>query len=168
MRLLAIDPDPNGGSWVFVDQDGKLFGYAWRDSIDNIVETEMQWPFLRHTVVEDLQSYGMPVGASVFDTAKMIGEMRRGARVALLHFHLSLTRPKIKTALCGTPRAKDANVRAALIDLYGGSREIAIGRKATPGPLYGVSKDVWAALALAVVWLQTQKLGPLYERDRVQ
>jgi hypothetical protein len=26
----------------------------------------------------------------------------------------------------------------------------AMGRKATPGPLYGISRDVWSALAIAV------------------
>jgi hypothetical protein len=28
----------------------------------------------------------------------------------------------------------------------------AIGRKASPGPLYGISRDVWSALAIAVTY----------------
>jgi hypothetical protein len=28
----------------------------------------------------------------------------------------------------------------------------AIGRKAAPGPLYGISRDVWSALAVAVTY----------------
>jgi hypothetical protein len=31
----------------------------------------------------------------------------------------------------------------------------AIGRKAAPGPLYGVHGDLWASLALAIAWLDT-------------
>jgi hypothetical protein len=34
--------------------------------------------------------------------------------------------------------------------LVGGSA--AVGRKASPGPLYGISRDVWSALAIAVTY----------------
>jgi hypothetical protein len=27
-----------------------------------------------------------------------------------------------------------------------------VGRKAAPGPLYGISRDVWSALAIAVTY----------------
>jgi hypothetical protein len=54
----------------------------------------------------------------------------------------------VKLALCGDSRAKDANIRQALIDHFGGSA--AIGRKAAPGPLSGISRDVWSALAIAI------------------
>jgi len=56
----------------------------------------------------------------------------------------------VKMHLCGQARAKDANIRQALIDRFGGAA--AIGRKAAPGPLYGISGDVWQALGLAVTW----------------
>ena len=49
-------------------------------------------------------------------------------------------------------RAKDANVRAALIDRFGPSKRKAIGLKATPGPLYGVHSHMWSALAVAVTY----------------
>ena len=62
-------------------------------------------------------------------------------------------RKAVKIHLCGSMRAKDPNIRQALIDRYGGSS--AIGRKATPGPLYGVAGDVWAALAVAVTHADT-------------
>ena len=64
-----------------------------------------------------------------------------------------LPRQTVKATLCHDTRAKDANVRQALLDRFGGSA--AIGRKATPGPLYGVSRDVWSALALAVCYAET-------------
>jgi hypothetical protein len=61
-----------------------------------------------------------------------------------------LPRRAVKLALCGDSRAKDANIRQALIDRFGGSA--AIGRKANPGPLYGISPDVRSALAIAVTY----------------
>ncbi len=35
--------------------------------------------------------------------------------------------------------------------IFGGTKEAAIGKKASPGPLYGVSSHAWQALAVAVV-----------------
>ena len=61
-----------------------------------------------------------------------------------------LPRRAVKLALCGDSRAKDANIRQALIDRFGGSA--AVGRKAAPGPLYGITRDVWSALAIAVTY----------------
>jgi hypothetical protein len=62
-----------------------------------------------------------------------------------------LPRRAVKLALCGDSRAKDANIRQALIDRFGG-KDAAVGRKAAPGPLYGISRDVWSALAIAVTY----------------
>ena len=79
-----------------------------------------------------------------------------------------LTRVKVKSALCHSAKATDANVRAALIDLYpatGGGKVPQIGVKSQPGPLYGIKADLWAALAVGVVWLSQRGLGPLAERD---
>ena len=59
----------------------------------------------------------------------------------------------MKLAICGDSRAKDPNIRQALIDRYGG-KEQAIGTKHLPGPLHAIVRDVWAALALGVAWLE--------------
>ncbi|MNY62967.1 hypothetical protein D3C86_1998680 [compost metagenome] len=59
----------------------------------------------------------------------------------------------MKLHLCKTPRAKDANVRQALLDMFprtGGGKTPQIGTKAQPGPLFGVSSHAWAALGVAV------------------
>lgn len=60
-----------------------------------------------------------------------------------------ITRTDIKSALLpGVPtkQRNDSAIRMALIDKIG-----APGTKKDPGPTYGCSKDIWAALALAVV-----------------
>ena len=50
---------------------------------------------------------------------------------------------------------RDANIRQALIDRYGPGKDRAIGRKLSPGPLYGLSGDCWSALAVAVTTTET-------------
>ena len=98
-------------------------------------------------VIEKVESYGMAVGAEVFDTVWWAGRFAEAAsRVPVV----MLPRRAVKLALCGDSRAKDANIRQALIDHFGGSA--AVGRKAAPGPLYGISRDVWSALAIAVTY----------------
>jgi hypothetical protein len=98
-----------------------------------------------------IASYGMPVGREVFETCVWIGRFMEqwGApdRVNLVY------RKDVKMHLCGSPRAKDANIRQALIDLFeptGGGKTPQIGTKAKPGPLYGVSTHAWPALGVAV------------------
>ena len=57
---------------------------------------------------------------------------------------------------CHSARAKDSNIRQALLDRFGG-KDIAVGTKADQGPLYGIKKDVWSALAIGVYHLETKE-----------
>lgn len=114
-------------------------------------------------VCEQIESYGMAVGREVFETVRWSGRFEQAFEQAfgpanwpelIVPWHY-LPRRAVKLELCGQPRAKDANIRQALIDLYGG-KELAIGKKAQPGPLYGMSGDVWAALAVGITWMRLQ------------
>lgn len=106
-------------------------------------------------VIEDTKAFTFTGGKDgrffpeqVRRTAFMAGRFaeRWGDRWTLLD------RREVKNHLCGRNNANDRMVRDALIDRFGGSREVAIGRKADRGPLYGVKADCWAALAVACVW----------------
>lgn len=101
--------------------------------------------------IEMIASYGMPVGREVFETCLWIGRFIEawGGPYTLVY------RRDVKLHLCGQARAKDGNVRQAIIDRFGG-KQSAIGNKKTPGPLYGVSGDVWQALAVAITFADTR------------
>jgi hypothetical protein len=91
--------------------------------------------------IEQIRSYGMAVGADVFDTC-----VETGRFVQVLDGNaILIPRNEIKMHLCHSPRAKDANIRQALIDRLGPQ-----GTKKSPGPTHGVSKHAWSALAVAV------------------
>lgn len=105
-----------------------------------------------HCVIEMISSYGMRVGREVFETCVWIGRFM-DAWGDNQHTNANrITRSEVKMELCNTNRANDADVRAALIDLYGPGKAAAIGLKKTPGPLYGFKKDMWAALGVAVTY----------------
>ena len=150
--ILAIDPGPTQSAWVEYE-NGKPEAFG-------IYENAYVLDLIRHTVartlaVETIASYGMPVGADVFETCVWTGRFLQrwydAERAHLLRDRtLRIYRRDVKLHLCASARAKDANVRQALIDRYGPGKEKAIGRKASPGPLYGVSSHVWSALAVAV------------------
>lgn len=124
-----------------------------------IAEAIGHLPFLAGDVVfESVESYGMPVGREVFDTVRCIGRLEERVRLSMLREPVvrcariaDWPRRKVKQIICGTVTAKDTNIRRSLLDMWGGAVQ-ALGRKAQPGPLYRVTKDGWAALAVAVSW----------------
>jgi len=109
-----------------------------------------------HLAIEMIASYGMPVGADVFQTCVWIGRFIEGWSLP----HTLVFRKDVKMCLCGTMKAKDANIRQALIDRFeptGGGKTPQIGTKKQKGPLFGVKAHAWAALAVAVTFMEAQE-----------
>lgn len=166
--LLALDPGSAETGWALLESTGVVVG-SGTDPNDRLLEDcrmgsleVPRWGRLTipdAVVVEWTAPRGMPASAQLFETMFWIGRfveaLEQAADVDVNRQAFRLERAHVKRALCGTSAAKDANVRAALIDRYGGAggKEAAIGRKAAPGPLFGVSGDGWAALAVGVAWL---------------
>lgn len=147
MRIFAIDPGPDMSGWVDLT-DGKpvAFGHCENDELLAILgKSRLTCEIL---AIEWIQNYGMPAGQSLFMTALWVGRFVE----MWPHVSLLVTRPTVKCHVCGSARAKDGNVRQALVDRFGG-KELGIGRKKTPGPLYGLRGHCWAALAVAVTVL---------------
>lgn len=150
-RILAIDPGTTQSGWCIFDEKVQESG-VMRNA--DMLTRVQQWP-AQHLCIEMIASYGMAVGREVFETCVWIGRFKQAWRdpetVELVY------RKDVKMHLCGTNRAKDANVRQALLDMFpatGGGKTPQIGTKALPGPLYGVSSHAWAALAVAVTAAQ--------------
>lgn len=152
--VLAIDPGPTSSAFVFYE-DGRVSNQGkWTNDELVFMLRDRYWPMSEdrvQVVIEKVESFGMAVGAEVFETVYWSGRFAEAAHPLPVH---RIGRKAVKLHLCGSMRAKDANIRQALIDRYGGPD--AIGKKATPGPLYGISGDVWSALAVAVTF--TDKL----------
>ncbi len=142
MNVLGIDPGPEQTAFVWFDGS--------RVGLNGIVTNEEMLALLAQAQTrganiwcEDIASYGMAVGASVFSTCIWIG--RYWQRCVDRASFNRVFRRDVKLHLCNSPRAKDGNVRVALIDRIG-----AQGTKKQPGPTYGIKSHTWAALAVAV------------------
>lgn len=165
MSVLAIDPGPTHSALVFYDGEAReVSGHATLDNYEMLGQLGgvASWqPMPDECVVEMIASYGMAVGAEVFDTCVWIGRfVERWNHATLWRASTPpadlMLRRAVKLHLCGATNAKDGNIRQALIDKFGG-KERAIGKKAKPGPLYGIKADEWQALALAVTYAETRQ-----------
>lgn len=154
MKILAIDPGPAQSAWLIYDTAKKRplkFGIEQNGELRHKTK---HWAENRemanYLVIEMVASYGMPVGKDVFDTCFWIGQFISDWWWS--GDYTRVYRRDVKMHLCHNMRAKDSNVRQALIDRFGPGREKAIGIKKAPGPLYRIKKDLWSALAVAVTW----------------
>jgi hypothetical protein len=146
MRIFAIDPGPTESAYVEYDGVKPLdAGIIANESLRLAVMDRHDCDAL---AIEGIACYGMAVGKETFDTCIWIGRFieRWGCKHTLVY------RPDVKLHLCKSARAKDANVRQALIDRYGPSKAVAVGLKKSPGPLYGIKSHMWSALAVAVTY----------------
>jgi hypothetical protein len=148
--LLAIDPGDKQSAYVVWDgaeihEKGILPNPEMLSAIPQLREC------CDDCAIEMIASYGMAVGATVFETCVWVGRFWQEWGEDAFRVY----RKDVKMHLCQSMRAKDANIRQALIDRLGEP-----GTKASPGVTYGVSKDVWAALAVAVTaydkWLREE------------
>ena len=154
MNIFAIDPGTTKSAWLWM-QDGKIKRFGIHKNHE-VIEYIKKLPADYRLVYEMMACMGMAVGASVFETVLWTG---RFIEAAPCEVH-RLYRKDVKIYLCGNNRAKDSNIRQAILDKYptsGGGKLPQVGIKSNQGPLYGISKDVWSALALAITFRETLK-----------
>lgn len=148
-NVLAIDPGPTESAFVIwnginVLEIGK---------IDNSDMVHWLSDNPEAAVIEQVRSYGMAVGASVFDTVFWSGRFYERLTEAYGVPTDMMPRMDVKMHLCHSSRAKDANITQALIDRFApNTRNKGKGIKSDPGFFYGFKSDIWAAFALAVTW----------------
>lgn len=156
---LAIDPGPTESAYVWLHETPMQhpveimdFGKKPNAEVLNMVSFSS---FRTPLVIEQVACYGMPVGEEVFETVYWTGRFAQ-AWSGPVH---RIKRTEVKMHLCHqTKGVNDSVIRQRLIDLFGG-KDKAIGRKGQKGPLHGISKDVWQALALGITFEQTRQLA---------
>ncbi len=150
MTVIGLDPGNEESAVVVWDGeriDTMRYGPN-KDILRSLRAWGMTGPHIVPLVIEQVASYGMPVGETIFETVFWSGRFAEAYGMAMVH---RMKRLEVKLHLCHDSRAKDGNIRQAILDRFGG-REKAMGKKAAPGVLYGVSGDVWAALAIAITF----------------
>ena len=152
MKVLAIDPGNRKSAWCMID--GETLRPLFFDKEENqVVLTAVQHIPYDRIVIERVASYGMAVGRDVFETCEWVGRFTQAARVPPDYVY----RQEEKLHICGDSRAKDTNIRRALIDRFA-QHDLKNGKgtKKNPDWFYGFSADVWQAYAVAVTYVETR------------
>lgn len=156
IKILAIDPGNEQSGYAVIEmpnfkliESGKISNSELLHRVLNPCDF-----IIDAAVIEDIASYGMPVGREVFDTCKWVGRFTQ-AMCAEKEVHYIYRRDE-KLTLCGSLKAKDSNIRQALIDRYA-THDLKTGKgtKKSPDTFYGVSKDAWQAIAVGVTYYET-------------
>lgn len=169
--ILSIDPGNTYSAYSLLNNDlkpvrfGKVLNEELLEIINEILLLEKQSDGtfkcnVDYAAIEMVASYGMAVGKDVFETCVWIGRFYQAIHEqGNIKPHL-IYRKEEKMNLCNSMRAKDSNIRQALIDRFG-----PVGTKKNQGWFYGVSKDVWAAIAVGVTFHDIYLAGQGYEKE---
>mgnify|MGYP003337027969 CR=1 FL=1 len=150
-----------------MDDEYNIIEFGIHDNADmrTVVRNHAYMGESPRLVIEQIASMGMAVGAETFETVYWSGKFSEAFFAVSGREADRIPRVPIKVHLCGTAKAKDANVRQALIDRFGGSSALqkakaAKGKKGVivepareAGPLAGIFSHCWSALAVAVVYI---------------
>ena len=116
--ILAIDPGNVESAYTIMDKRtmkpievGKCSNECLLQRLDNLSQNKFEC-----CAIEMVASYGMPVGASVFETCVWIGRFWEMVENRVGIPTVRIFRKDVKMNICGQTKAKDGNIRQALID----------------------------------------------------
>lgn len=161
-KVLAIDPGNTESAYVLLNPDYRISNdnagkWANKNVLNSIEDFGGIYGEELTVVIEMVASYGMAVGREVFETCVWIGRfiqtaIHAGCGVDMIY------RIEEKQTLCHDSRAKDSNIRQALIDRFARfDRKNGKGTKTHPDVFYGFRADMWSAFAVGATWLDKQK-----------
>ena len=164
--LLAIDPGDEYSAFVFMDTETYEPLYFAKEKNNEAIKHMLNYvnennglaiANVKNVACEMIASYGMGVGAHVFWTCVEIGRFttllkQAGCKVDYIY------RKDEKMNICKSMKAKDSNIRIALIDRFARfDKKSGKGTKKNPDWFYGFSADCWAAYAVGVTWIDIKK-----------
>lgn len=157
--VLAVDPGDVESAFVFLERWTYEPVFFAKMKNGEAVQAIKQFiaehrPNMHDEVaIEMIASYGMAVGKSVFETCVFVGRLSQilediGFQTKYVY------RKDVKMNVCGQMKAKDSNIRVALIDRFAKfDFKNGKGTKKNPDWFYGFAKDIWAAYGVGVTYL---------------
>ena len=151
MKVLGLDPGSTESGWVLLDGPPPRRPEAFNVSPNTEILARISAGEFDRLVMESVPAvYGRSALPALCDTIRWEGRFleRAAASVEKQILPYLVSRQQVKAWLLGNASGRDADVRAELVHRYGDGN--AIGKRATRGPLYGVSSHIWPALAVAL------------------
>lgn len=124
----------------------ELFSLFFEPIKDYLIDCEVAY--------EQFKNYGMPMGDSTINSIQWNGRILQHLIEHYVdeQYVYPIMRVEEKICICNSMKAKDSNIRQALIDRFG-----EVGTKKNPGFFYGFKKDIWSAYAVAITHLEKDK-----------
>jgi len=163
--VLAIDPGNRETGFVLADAEtlqpiefDKIDNHRLLQYIYALQQRLAPGEKVGTFAIERVASYGLAVGKEVFETCEWIGRFTQCIYSNYGREPEFIYRKEEKQYICGDLKAKDTNIRRALIDRFA-QHDLKSGKgtKKNPDWFYGFRADVWAAYACAVVWSEKQR-----------
>ena len=157
MNVLAIDPGNILSGWCVLDDETLKplnFDKTENHSLLEFLSSPEGMTPPDVVVIERVASYGMAVGKEVFQTCEWIGRFAQRAEDLGIPVEY-LYRRQEKLHICGDSKAKDSNIRQALIDRFA-EHDLKNGKgtKQNPDWFYGFRSDIWSAYAIGLTWIE--------------
>ena len=116
--ILSIDPGNEYSAYSLLDENLKpvKFGKVLNHDLLIILEELFLIECITDVAIEMIASYGMAVGKTVFDTCVWIGRFYQLISERSNIKPTFIYRKDEKMCICGNMKAKDSNIRQALID----------------------------------------------------
>lgn len=153
MIILALDVGTEQSGYCLMDRE--TYKPLEFGKIDNftLLENVVRHGVYDVLVYEEFQSYGMPVGKSTIASITWNGRyIQASCERKIPYFPVYRVEEKIN--LCGTTKAKDANLRQAMIDRFATfDFKNGKGTKDNRDWFYGFSKDAWSAAIIGVTFI---------------
>ena len=151
--ILAIDPGNIESAYCIIEKETyKPIEFGKIDNQQMLRQIGL-FKNIDCIVIEKVASYGMAVGKEVFDTCEWYGRfIQKYCDTNNSQTIEYVFRKEVKINLCNSMKAKDSNIRQALIDRFG-----VVGIKKNPGWFYGFKKDIWSAYAVGITYLDRLK-----------
>lgn len=158
-RVIAIDPGNNQSALCIIDANTlrplKIM-LAENNEVRNFIR-ELQTDEFDYAAIEMLQSYGNLIGKDILDTAVWIGRFYEVLKRKLVKDPTMIYRKEEALHICQSARAGDTEIRRALIDRFC-THDFRTGRGTIKNPDFfkGFKKDLWAAYAVGLTYIETK------------
>lgn len=147
--VFAIDAGDTLSGFAILEHKSKLLripGMKTFGKVPNeeILELIKMWHGRCDFAIEFPYPKNNTVPFEVFAMTAWVGRMEQ-VILDLGSTSTRIFRHRQKSVMCRSGAATDAMIRASVIDLLGGK-----GTKSNPGPTFGVTADVWQAIAVGI------------------
>jgi hypothetical protein len=117
--IIGIDPGSEETAYAVIDEN---YNVIEADKLNNEIVLQFDLSTYDAVVIESIQSYGMAVGRTVFETCYMIGMLIQratddGSEPVLY------PRPEYAKAIAGVNKVNDSILRQALLLRFGGDKK---------------------------------------------